>query len=65
MSVTKHFEQDAGQNFGRWADDVSRLMYHDIMPEILTDLDLAKYRQIGDLGGGNGLLKNLCLIQFL
>jgi hypothetical protein len=57
MPVTQHFEQDAGQNFGRWTDDVSRLMYHDIMPEILKDLDLAKYRQVGDLGGGNGLLK--------
>jgi hypothetical protein len=57
MPVTQHFEQDVGQNFGRWTDDVSRLMYRDIMPEILKDLDLAKYRQIGDLGVGNGLLK--------
>lgn len=46
---------DAGPLFGHWADETSRLIYHDAMPALLSGTDTSG--RVLDLGGGNGLAR--------
>lgn len=46
---------DNGTAFGTWTDHTSRFIYHDAMPTLLQGI--AQQASVGDLGGGNGLLK--------
>jgi hypothetical protein len=46
---------DQGTRFGSWTDPTSRLIYHDVMPVMLTGID--PRLQVLDLGGGNRLLQ--------
>lgn len=50
----KHTE-DQADAFGTWDDITSRLMYHDIMPLMLSGVDTSG--RVADFGGANGLLK--------
>ena len=49
------FARDQGQGFGQWPDPTSRLMYHDVMPVLLSEVDSS--RGVIDLGGANGLIR--------
>lgn len=49
------YDIDQGAAFGTWSDPVSRFMYQDSMPPILTAAKLTGH--VGDFGGANGLLK--------
>jgi len=46
---------DQGTRFGTWGDETSQLMYFGIMPVMLNGVNTTG--RVGDLGGGNGLLK--------
>lgn len=50
------YKEDEGTNFGLWNDDVSRLMYHNIMPLVVGQFDFQG--TVADYGGANGLLKD-------
>lgn len=47
--------EDMGTSFGTWPDPTARLMYHDVMPFLLSGLDTRG--RVADYGGANGLLK--------
>lgn len=47
--------EDQGDAFGRWPNKTARLMYHDIMPLVLSGIDTSG--RVADLGGANGLMK--------
>jgi hypothetical protein len=53
--MSKVFAKDQGQDFGRWPDATSRLMYHHVMPVLLSEVNSS--RGVIDLGGANGLLR--------
>lgn len=46
---------DCGTAFGTWTDKTSRFIYHDAMATMLQGIEHSA--SVGDLGGGNGLLK--------
>lgn len=46
---------DGGTAFGTWPDPTAQLIYHDVMPALLSGMPLDG--RVVDLGGGNGLLK--------
>lgn len=47
--------EDQAEDFGKWGDETSKLMYHDVMPLALLGVDVSG--NVADLGGANGLLK--------
>jgi len=49
------YKEDSGIDFGTWSDPVSRLIYFDAMPYLLSIVDTNK--SAADLGGANGILK--------
>ena len=53
--VSTNLEVDRGLAFGRWTDPTSRFMYFDIMPTVLSGVNVGGI--VADLGGGNGLIK--------
>lgn len=52
----KIYNEDAGINFGRWADATSKLMYFDSVQTILSKVDTSCV--VADYGGANGILKD-------
>jgi len=52
----KIYNEDAGIDFGRWADVTSKLMYFDSVQAILSKVNTLG--TVADYGGANGILKN-------
>lgn len=50
------YNEDQGLQFGQWTDDVSRLMYRDVMPLAVSQIDFTG--SVADYGGANGIVKD-------
>lgn len=51
----KIYKEDKGLNFGKWNDNISKLIYYDSIKEILLKIDTSG--KVADYGGANGILK--------
>lgn len=49
------YKLDGGQNFGKWDDPVSQLIYNDCMPHLIPPA--IHYPIVADYGGANGLAR--------
>lgn len=49
------YDEDSGQAFGTWPNATARFMYDEAMECCVSDINALA--RVGDLGGGNGLLK--------
>ncbi len=48
---------DQGEDFGKWDDQVSRMLYHTSTKEILNRIYIPNTGRIIDVGGANGLMR--------
>jgi len=55
---TKIYNEDQGNNFGKWDDEISKFLYYTSTKEIIDKIKVPK-SLVGDYGGGNGLIKEL------
>lgn len=49
------YKEDKGMNFGKWSDNISKLIYFDSVKDILSKIDITGI--VADYGGANGILK--------
>lgn len=49
------YKEDKGQNFGKWNDNISKLLYYRSTRKILSKISVPQI--VADYGGANGILK--------